>query len=209
MLPDGHIFFELLHTDFTFAVLVRISLKRKMTGHTHISPDTHDPEAFAAIVRQYSQMVWRICLRILGNADEAEDAVQETFIRAWKALPGYDSRYSMATWLGTIAARLCCDTLRKRDLHRRFESDTSKLREADREQDPESGNIADELERQFQKAIASLSPMQRTVFVLREIEQIPFDDIRKATGWSAVQIKSNLYIARQKVRKAIEKHLTE
>ena len=47
-------------------------------------------------------MVWRVALRMLGDPDEAEDAVQETFIRAWKTLPGYDRRYSPATWLGTM-----------------------------------------------------------------------------------------------------------
>ena len=119
-----------------------------------------DRRAFAAIVEQYRQMVWRVALRMLGNPDEAEDAVQETFIRAWKALPGFDRRYSPATWLGTIAVR---------------------------------------------RVIQTLSPMQRTAFVLHEIEQLPFEEVRRATGWSAVQLKSNLYLARQKVRKALEK----
>lgn len=180
-----------------------------MTGKAHISSDTCSRKAFDDIVRQYRQMVWRISLRMLGDPDEAEDAVQETFIRAWKALPGYDARYSMATWLGAIAARLCYDTLRRRTLHRRYELETSRSSYTDREQDPESGNIAEELERQLQTVTRSLSPMQRTVFVLREIEQLPFKEIRQITGWSEIQIKSNLYMARQSVRKAIKKHLTE
>ena len=53
----------------------------------------------------------------------------------------------------------------------------------------------------------TLSPMQRTVFVLHEIEQLPFEEISRATGWSAVQLKSNLYLARQKVRRTLEKEL--
>ena len=166
-----------------------------------------DHRAFAAIVEQYRQMVWRVALRMLGDPDEAEDAVQETFIRAWKALPGFAPRYSPATWLGTIAARLCCDILRKRSAHRRFEADAAWSNAQERATDPESGSIAKELEDRLMRVIRTLSPMQRTVFVLHEIERLPFGEIRRATGWSAVQLKSNLYLARQKVRRALEKEL--
>ena len=166
-----------------------------------------DHRAFAAIVEQYRQMVWRVALRMLGDPDEAEDAVQETFIRAWKAIPGFDRRYSPATWLGTIAARLCCDILRKRSAHRRFEADAAWANAQERAADPESGSIARELEDRLRQVTRTLSPMQRTVFVLHEIERLPFEEIRRATGWSAVQLKSNLYLARQKVRRALEKEL--
>lgn len=166
-----------------------------------------DHRAFAAIVEQYRQMVWRVALRMLGDPDEAEDAVQETFIRAWKALPSFDRHYSPATWLGTIAARLCCDILRKRSAHRKFEADAVWANAQERAADPESGNIARELEARLRRVTRTLSPMQRTVFVLHEIERLPFEEIRRATGWSAVQLKSNLYLARQKVRRALEKEL--
>lgn len=180
-----------------------------MTKETISQAEKGDADAFAEIVRQYRRMVWRISLRILGDPDEAEDAVQETFIRAWKALPGYDSSYSMATWLGSIACRLCYDILRQRTRRLRYEQETLRASSGDMQQDPESGNIAEELEKQLQTVTRSLSPMQRTVFVLREIEQLSFGEIREITGWSSIQIKSNLYIARQSVRKAIERHLTE
>lgn len=180
-----------------------------MTTDTALSAMKGDTEAFAAIVKQYRQMVWRISFRILGDPDEAEDAVQETFIRAWKALPGYDSRFSMATWLGSIACRLCYDILRQRSRHLKYGQEALRASAGDMEQDPESGNIAEELERQLQTVIRSLSPMQRTVFVLREIEQLSFEEIQGITGWSRIQIKSNLYFARQSVRKAIARHFTE
>ena len=138
-----------------------------------------DAGAFALIVERYRQSVFRICVRILGDSGEAEDAVQETFVRAWQSLQGYDPRYSIATWLRTIACRLCYDVLRRRT----------------------------RLESLFRKAASGLSPMQRTVFVLAEIEQLPFYEVHRITGWSAVQIKSNLCIARKKVRKAIEQEL--
>lgn len=166
-----------------------------------------DAGAFALIVEQYRQSVFRICVRILGGSDEAEDAVQETFVRAWQSLQGYDPRYSIATWLRTIACRLCYDVLRRRTRRRQYEQDACRQGSGDGSGDPESLRMSRELESMFRKAALGLSPMQRTVFVLAEIEQLPSDEVHRITGWSAVQIKSNLYIARKKVRKAIEKEL--
>ena len=165
-----------------------------------------DAGAFALIVERYRQSVFRICVRILGDGDEAEDAVQETFVRAWQSLRGYDPRYSIATWLRTIACRLCYDVLRRRTRLRQYEQDACRQGSMD-SGDPESLRMSRELEGLFRKAASGLSPMQRTVFVLAEIEQLPFDEVHRITGWSSVQIKSNLYIARKKVRKAIEKEL--
>ena len=166
-----------------------------------------DAGAFALIVERYRQSVFRICVRILGDSGEAEDAVQETFVRAWQSLQGYDLRYSIATWLRTIACRLCYDVLRRRTRRRQYELDACRQGSGDGSGDPESLRMSRELESLFRKAASGLSPMQRTVFVLAEIEQLPFYEVHRITGWSAVQIKSNLYIARKKVRKAIEKEL--
>ena len=154
-----------------------------------------DARAFALIVSQYRQSVFRICVRILGDSDEAEDAVQETFVRTWQAISGYDIRFSIATWLGAIACRLCYDVLRRRKRQRRYEQEALWHHSGDCVRDPESD------------VTSALAPMQKTVFVLAEIEGLPFEEVRRITGWSTVQIKSNLYIARKKVRKALEKEL--
>lgn len=166
-----------------------------------------DVRAFAQIVRQYRQSVFRICVRILGDGDDAEDAVQETFVRAWQAISGYDIRFSIATWLGAIACRQCYDVLRRRKRRRRYEQEALRQRGGDCARDPESDAAGRDLETLFRKVTSALAPMQKTVFVLAEIEGLPFEEVRRITGWSAVQIKSNLYIARQKVRKALEKEL--
>ena len=166
-----------------------------------------DARAFALIVRQYRQSVFRICVRILGDGDDAEDAVQETFVRAWQAISGYDIRFSIATWLGAIACRLCYDVLRRRKRRRRYEQEALWHHSGDCVRDPESDAAGRDLETLFRKVTSALAPMQKTVFVLAEIEGLPFEEVRRITGWSTVQIKSNLYIARKKVRKALEKEL--
>ena len=97
------------------------------------------------------------------------------------------------------------DILRKRSTHRKFEADAAWSNAQEWAADPESGIIARELEARLLRVTRTLSPMQRTIFVLHEIERLPFEEIRRATGWSPVQLKSNLYLARQKVRRALEK----
>lgn len=162
-----------------------------------------DTKAFEMIVREYSRLIFRISGRILGNACEAEDIVQQTFIRAWISLSGYDSRYSFSTWIGSIACRLCYDTLRKRNRHSAYGNEILRSASGITAEDPEKEMIAKELGTRFRMVTRTLSPMQKTVFVLHEIEQLPGEEIRKITGWSPIQIKSNLYAARKKVRKAL------
>lgn len=166
-----------------------------------------DTRAFALIVESYRQNMFRLCARILCDSSEAEDTVQDAFVSAWQALPGFNPEYSMSTWLGAIACRQCYDVLRRRKRQRRYEQEALRQRGGDCALDPESDVAGRDLEIRFRKVTSTLAPMQRTVFVLAEIEGLPFEEIRRITGWSSVQIKSNLYIARQKVRKALEKEL--
>ena len=106
-----------------------------------------------------------------------------------------------------IACRQCYDVLRRRKRRRRYEQEALRQRGGDCARDPESDAAGRDLETLFRKVTSALAPMQKTVFVLAEIEGLPFEEVRRITGWSAVQIKSNLYIARQKVRMALEKEL--
>lgn len=159
---------------------------------------------FILTVGKYRDMVWRICFRMLADREDARDAAQETFVRAWQTLHRYDSRYSMATWLGTIACRLCIDVLRKRRLRLKIETETAGSN-GNTSPDPGAYTERNEIENLLQRAVRALSPMQKAVFILHEIEQLPAWEIQRISGLSAVQIKSNLYIARQKVRKALIK----
>ena len=150
-----------------------------------------DAGAFALIVERYRQSVFRICVRILGDGDEAEDAVQETFVRAWQSLRGYDPRYSIATWLRTIACRLCYDVLRRRTRLRQYEQDACRQGSMD-SGDPESLRMSRELEGLFRKAASGLSPMQRTVFVLAEIERCLIRRRSPDGFWSAYKLCRNM-----------------
>ncbi|MBQ4211041.1 MAG: sigma-70 family RNA polymerase sigma factor [Prevotella sp.] len=73
-----------------------------------------DKEAFRQIIQTYQQMIYSLALKMLCDEDEAKDIVQETFIRVWQSFQRYDTRKDMATWIYTIASRLCIDRSRNR-----------------------------------------------------------------------------------------------
>ncbi|MCZ7551277.1 MAG: sigma-70 family RNA polymerase sigma factor [Anaerolineales bacterium] len=73
-----------------------------------------DSQAFTAIVETYEKPVFSLCYRMLGNAQDAEDAAQETFVRAYQSLKRYDNSRAFSTWLLSIAAHYCIDQIRKR-----------------------------------------------------------------------------------------------
>lgn len=73
-----------------------------------------DPQGFGMLVEAYQRPVYNLCYRMLGNAEDAEDAAQETFLRAYKALKRYDNQRPFSTWLLSIAAHYCIDQIRRR-----------------------------------------------------------------------------------------------
>lgn len=159
-----------------------------------------DAEAFAELVKNYSGMLYRICSRILCDPHEAEDAVQETFIRAWTHFYRYDRKYSLSTWFSTIACRLCYDILRKRK-NRPAETLMS---DPETCSDSEDRLIWKESLKELLNVTESLSLKQRTIFVLHEIEGLDHEEISRITGFTGIQIRSNLYLARKKVRNSLE-----
>ncbi len=166
-----------------------------------------DTDAFRWIVERYRDMVLRISARILCDRDAAEDIAQETFVRAWTSIRRYSSRYSLATWLRTIACRLCYDELRSAGYSSTIPLSAEEVSSgayARTAADSESAYIWKESLMTLRRVTASLSPMQRTVFVLHEIEAMSADEIAQATGLSKLQIKSNLYFARKAVRDKIK-----
>ncbi len=166
-----------------------------------------ETDAFREIVDRYGEMVLRVCARILNDPDEARDMAQETFVRAWSSLERFSPRYSMATWLRTIACRLCYDEFRS-SRHSSMKitdgSASSYITE-----DPETAFIWKEVLMQLRNVTASLPPMQRIVFILHEIEQMSADEIADATGLTKIQIKSNLYFARKAVREKIDNNILQ
>lgn len=168
-------------------------------------------QAFRVLVERHSHAVFRLAFRMTGNEQDAEDMVQETFLRAYKQLHRFDGRAAFGTWIYRICANCSLDLLRARQTRREaqpLDSDEESVhwleRVAAREPSPErlahSGQIAGLL----QPALKRLSAMERAAFILRHYEGCDIEEIAKTLGVQANAAKHSVFRAVQKLRRALE-----
>lgn len=164
---------------------------------------TGDKDAFRLLVETCQGMVFSVALKMLADEEEAKDIVQETFLRVWLNISKYDSRRNFTTWLYAIASRLCLDHLKSRTQVVAMPEDESVLRRY------ASADGQRELENREWVAIVrllaeGLSPKQRLVFTLSQLEGLSSEEVEETTGLTAKQVKSNLYVARQTIREHLK-----
>jgi RNA polymerase sigma-70 factor, ECF subfamily len=168
-------------------------------------------EAFRTLVEQHSRAVYRLAHRMTGNPSDAEDVVQETFLRAYKQLGRFESRANFGTWLHRIAVNCSIDLIRSRrsretgqdlaDLDRLAEQPvTSKAVEAS----PERLMLSAEVQQRITTALTSLSQMERAAFILRHFEGHSIDEISRALGLKVNAAKHSIFRAVKKMRVALE-----
>lgn len=163
-----------------------------------------DKEAFRTIVRNYQRMIFSLSLKMLCDEDEAKDAVQETFIRAWQNIDSYDIRRPLSTWLYTIGTRLCLDRIKSRRRFAPLPADENALARFAADTDSQLTLENNEWISIVRLLVEKLSTMQQTVFTLSQLEGLSAAEIEQITGLDATQIKSNLYVARQTIRKQLK-----
>ena len=155
--------------------------------------------AFAPLVSAYQAAVHNLCYRMLGDAREAEDAAQETFLRAYSQLHRYDPARPFKTWLFAIASHHCIDRLRRRRW-RWLSLDDELL--AEREMwraampDPEEVALSHERRDEVAALLARLSPQDRAAIVLHYWCDLSYAEIAAITGASVSAVKSRLHRAR-------------
>ena len=164
-----------------------------------------DRGAFSELVRRNYAGVLSVVYRMTGNTDLAEDAAQETFIQAWLHLPGYKHRSSLRNWLYRIAVNAALDALRK---ERRLSADElDELPLSDPQPGPEAALVAQERVTLVQQAIISLPPASRAVLVLREYEELSYQEIAAALDIPLGTVMSRLNYARTQLRARLEAQL--
>lgn len=169
-----------------------------------------DSEAFRALVERHSRAVFRLAHRMTGSAQDAEDVVQETFLKAYRQLSRFESRANFSTWLHRIAVNCSIDLLRSRP-HREAghdEADLDQLGGDDRGQaaqpSPERLMLSTEVQDRVTTAMSTLSAMERAAFALRHFEGQSIEEISQALGLKANATKHSIFRAVKKMRVALE-----
>jgi RNA polymerase sigma-70 factor, ECF subfamily len=150
-----------------------------------------DIDAFEELVRRYQASIYRVALRMLGSRADAQDAAQETFVRAWRALPRFRQDSTISTWLYRIVTRRALDRIATRRT-------TGTLDEVEVEAGPDPAQAAEDRERlrAVRHAIANLPPEQRAALVLREFEGLSYQEVADVLGVSLPAIKGRIHRAR-------------
>jgi len=155
--------------------------------------------AFQCLFERHARAAYAVCQRLLGDPDLAEDAVQETFLKAHRRLDQYDGRAAFGTWLHRIAANTAIEFLRR---HREESGDPAELLEAavDEHADPGASLSHAQLVRGVGEALGQLTALERSVFVLRHLEQHSLDEIARMLSSNANACKQAIFRAVRKLR---------
>jgi RNA polymerase sigma-70 factor (ECF subfamily) len=155
-----------------------------------------DPEAFSQLIEAYQVPVYNLCHRMLGDGYEAEDAAQETFLRAYKSLRSYDTSRSFSTWLLSIAAHYCIDQIRRRRMaFVPFEA-LPYEEIADPSPNPEFELVANEEQRRVRALLDQLNPTDRAAVIMLYWYDFSYDEIAGALNLTVSAVKSRLHRAR-------------
>lgn len=163
-----------------------------------------DDDAFAQLVETYQRPVYNLCYRMLGEAQEAEDAAQESFWRAYQALQRYDPSRKFSTWLLSIAAHYCIDQQRKRHITAVPMDIIFEETFADHSPTPEQSVAMSEEDQMLHRLMDQLNSQDRAALVLRYWYGFSDVEIGEALSLSVSAVKSRLYRARQQLAQEVQ-----
>jgi RNA polymerase sigma-70 factor, ECF subfamily len=168
-------------------------------------------DAYRVLMDRHLFSVTRVAFRITGNEADAEEAAQEAFLRAYNKLPGFRQDSAFATWIMRIAMNTAINLVerRKRDLSYRASreeepsADTRAVQIVDRQAGPETALLNREAVSLRQAAMAELTPMERTAFTLRHMEDVPMAEIAAALNITSNSAKQAVFRAVSKLRRSL------
>jgi RNA polymerase sigma-70 factor, ECF subfamily len=170
-----------------------------------------DAAAFTELVEKYERKIYRLAKHITQHDEDAEDVLQESFLKAYSNLDSFQGQSKFYTWLVRIAVNEALMKLRKRKSDRTVSMDEPHETEEDTvtreiavwDDDPEKRYSREELRDILDRAVDSLKPGFRTVFVLRDIEELSTEETAEALGISVPAVKSRLLRARLQLRERL------
>ena len=168
-------------------------------------------QAFRVLVERHSHSLFRLAFRMTGNEQDAEDLVQETFLRAYKKMRDFDGRAAFATWLYRICANCSLDLLRakksRRELHPAEDAEETRSwldSVATPDPSPERLTHSNQITGLLEPALKRLSDMERAAFILRHYEGCDIEEIARTLGVQPNAAKHSVFRAVQKLRRALE-----
>lgn len=167
---------------------------------------SEDTSAFSVLVDRYKVRLLNLIYRMLQNKDEAEDILQEAFLRVYRERQSYDPTYAFSTWVYTITLNLCRNELKKRKRFKFFGIDLIKN---NREYASEGIKNNNRLSSTMENAIGSLGVKYRTVFLLRDVNQLSYEEISQSLGIPMGTVKSRVNRARLMLRDKLRPRMKE
>lgn len=175
-----------------------------------------DRAEFSRLVDIYSGSLYRLALRILGDPQDAEDVLQETFLKAYRSLPSFEGRANISTWLYRIATNEALMLIRRR------RPELLLMDEEEEKQDavspnlivdwgalPERELLSNEVKQFLDQAVQQLSPNLRMVFLLRDVAGLSIQDTAQELGISEAAVKTRLLRARLRLREELSEYFNE
>jgi RNA polymerase sigma-70 factor (ECF subfamily) len=180
-----------------------------------------DERAFNELVQAYGRRVSALVMRMLGNRAEAEDLTQEVFVQVFKAIGTFRGESKLSTWIYRIAVNLCKNRskyLRVRHANEQDEleavaeriplGDAQKANVAHIER-PDEAMAGRQIEKIVQDAILKIEPAFRECLILRDVEELSYEEIEQITGLAAGTVKSRIFRARAQLKEIVERELGE
>lgn len=161
--------------------------------------------AFRTVVEAHQAFAYAVAFRFVRDEEDAEDIVQEAFVRLWKNLRNYRQEVKLTTWLYRIIANLCLDFIKsRRGKEKRNKEELTKGYAAADRTTPEKEYERSELMQAILTTADELTPKQKAVFILRDLEGLPVEEVTEILSMSAGNVKSNLFHARQKMAEKLK-----
>ncbi len=167
-----------------------------------------DENAFARVVRAHYSYAYTLAFRLVLDESDADDVVQEGFVRVWKNLDRFDPNTRFTTWLYRIVTNVSLDVIRarkRRPMITDREPDDIPMGETADAGNPEALTGNRDMIEHIKRLAADLPDTQRLVFTLRDIQDLTIEEVCECTGLSSESVRSNLHYARKRLRERLER----
>lgn len=170
-----------------------------------------DKEAFEALIINYERLIYNIIYRMMGNQEDTYDLSQETFIKVYTKIHQFDGTSKFSTWIFRIATNTCLDELRRRkgkeifSIDKELEGEEGKIyiQQEDKNENIEQKIEAKEKAMIIQQVLNEINETNKQALVLRDIQQLPYEEIAKILDISLGTVKSRISRGRQQVKKIL------